>query len=356
MTSELRDLIYFDLAKATSLFSQAEGGLLEKLQETYESGHIKKGSAGLNIPVIKADFGGDFNQKTSILESRIVHHDLLTKLENWLKQNELLVDINILQQNTDYSDESLRSLVTNPSFIVVEGWSEFWTYDRFKFFLSKYGDLSRFDQMGRLHNFKQSDLYKQAEQEIEQLRTRSGEEKNPSIKSSIKQQIRQREAELDQAIKSFDIPNPIQDWQIEGINTIIDTFMSKRLDLRIYPFEQNPNFNFVCNLKHDCFLDADLENILFSYGTRPNVLLTVFGLITSLPPADKTTFDPTDTLTRIAAQRGETLEVAFRQTGRILEGLDQLSRFSRYPNVTVYPIAVYQKLGIVEQNIDTPNE
>jgi hypothetical protein len=68
--------------------------------------------------------------------------------------------------------------------------------------------------------------------------------------------------------------------------------MPSRINLRIYPFPNCPSFQVLCNLKSECFLDSDLEHLLYGYGNRPNVPLAVFGLITSIPDKAKPTFDP----------------------------------------------------------------
>ena len=68
--------------------------------------------------------------------------------------------------------------------------------------------------------------------------------------------------------------------------------MSSRINFRVYPFTNCPSFQVLCNLKRDCFVDSDLEHLMYGYGNRPNVPLAVFGLVTSLPPEDDPAFDP----------------------------------------------------------------
>ena len=41
-------------------------------------------------------------------------------------------------------------------------------------------------------------------------------------------------------------------------------------------------------------------------------------------------------------------ERAFRAVFEGLEGMENLARFSRYPNVTVYPIAVYRRVPVLD--------
>ncbi|HEX5502370.1 MAG TPA: hypothetical protein VFW96_07080, partial [Thermomicrobiales bacterium] len=136
MGAELRDLIYFDFNKAASLFSQAKGGLLKEIQESTESSHGKRAFGGIAAPFVKAEAGGDAQEKTSILESRVLHHDLLTRLEDWLNSEGQLLDLNVFSKQhdngpLDFSNEGIRNAISSPSFLVVEGWAEFQDYERF---------------------------------------------------------------------------------------------------------------------------------------------------------------------------------------------------------------------------------
>ena len=74
-----------------------------------------------------------------------------------------------------------------------------------------------------------------------------------------------------------------QNWQLEGIKLFIQSIMSSGISLRLYPFEEIPDLQIVANLKRDCFVEQDLDHILFTYTSQPNVKLTVLGLITSMP-------------------------------------------------------------------------
>jgi hypothetical protein len=123
--------------------------------------------------------------------------------------------------------------------------------------------------------------------------------------------------------------------------------MPNRTNLIIYPFGDYPQFHIIANLKRDCFVDTDLENILFAYGYRPNIKLAVFGLITSLPKEAEDIFDPMKEFTTVS-ESGQRENISFEKGIRGLfsgfEGIERMVRFSRFPNITVYPIAVYRNI------------
>jgi hypothetical protein len=103
-------------------------------------------------------------------------------------------------------------------------------------------------------------------------------------------------------------------------------------------------YRFLSNLKRECFVDSDLENVTLAYGTRPNVPLTVLGLVTSIPTPGNETFDPTAGVEQDVHSEEGQLEAAFRGMFRAFEQFERFVRFSRYPRVTVYPIAAFQRL------------
>jgi hypothetical protein len=123
--------------------------------------------------------------------------------------------------------------------------------------------------------------------------------------------------------------------------------MPGRINLRIYPFEHYPSFQIMANLKKECFLDGDIDHVLFTYGPRPNIKLTVFGLITSIPNKEDEYFNPLSEFESLEDEE-KTSEISFEQGMRGLfvgmEGFEKMIRFSRYPNVTIYPYAVYRNI------------
>jgi hypothetical protein len=119
--------------------------------------------------------------------------------------------------------------------------------------------------------------------------------------------------------------------------------MPERINFRVYPFESVPEFQVIANLKRDCFVDGNLENILFAYGIRPNVKLTIIGLITSIPSRNGTEFNP---IIQGGTDKGnQDMGKAFQQLFSSMQGVENLVRFSQYPNITIFPLAVYHSIS-----------
>ena len=83
----------------------------------------------------------------------------------------------------------------------------------------------------------------------------------------------------------------------------------------------------------------DIENIIFSYGSRPNLKMTIFGMLTSLPQENQELFDP---LNKESDKTKESMiiESAFRGVFRVFEGFEQFVRYSSFLRITVNPLAI----------------
>ena len=145
----------------------------------------------------------------------------------------------------------------------------------------------------------------------------------------------------------------VPEWLVDGMGQFIDTFMPSRVILRICPFPSLASFQVLANLKKDCFLDGDFDNFIFAYSTRPTIKLTVLGLISSLPDKELCPFDPmAEFNTESEHQMPDEIafEKGFRNLFTAFEGFNKFARYSRYPNVTVYPLAVYRTIKATERD------
>lgn len=348
MAGELRDLIYFDFDKAASVYSQVEGGLLKETQEATEGAKETRGGAQVDLKIFKPELSKSSQEKTSTLESKVLHHDLLTRLETVLQEMELLVDVNeeADSEDFDYSDQSLHSIVSKPSFVIAEGWASIEDYSRFDFFTTHLKELAGFIKRCEVQGIEQSEEYKTLKEAVDSMKEEVRKEKNGKRKAQMKFQVKELEQQVDGFLATDNsLDEDLPDWLLEGINLFITTLMPNRINLRVYPFEENARFEILSNLKRDCFVESDLENVAFAYGTRPNIQLSVFGLITSVPSKDGVVFDPMENREEDSEKGEDQFENSFRQIFRAYEEFERFVRFSHYPNVTIYPIAVYQRLS-----------
>lgn len=343
----LRDLVYFDFEKAASIFSQVEGGLLHEVQSGIEAARDERNIRTYDLKLFKPEFGGIATEKTSQLESRILHHDLLVRIEKKLFELGVAVDLNTALKDSDFTAELIRPKLIEVSYVRAEGWAVIEDYERIKKIAGNFNDIIEFIGRCGMIAMEQPEEYKEIQRQLDAARAEANTERDKSKRAKALSRVKSYEARFREEIQKLLKLEGIPQWLIDGIALFIDTFMPGRINLRVYPFESVPNFQVLANLKKDCFVDGNLENVLFAYGTQPNVKLTILGLITSLPDPDGHPFNPMEEFKEQIGKKtsdGKVFEKAFREIFVAMEGIEQLVRFSRYPNITVYPIAVYRTI------------
>jgi hypothetical protein len=337
----LRDLLYLDFDKAASIWSQFEEGLLERLSVTEDTGKDRAAGTKFGIPgVAEANLGVDYLQKRSTLQSKTLHHDVLNRVERRLEKAGLVTDLSTLPKS-ESSPETIRAALGDRPYLRAEGWSVIEDYRRILAISTRFNEIVGFVAKAGQETAKKSPEYQQLQQLISEAREGADRTSDRNQKAAQRARLKDIQGEIDEMTKSQLVA--VDQWLIDGMRVWIETFMPTRINFRIYPFPECPSFQVLCNLKRECFVDSDLEHLLYGYGNRPNVTLAVFGLITSLPVAGDPRFDPMSEFNeRADLSPEESFEVGFRGVFKGMEGMEAFVRYSRYPNVTIHPIAVYR--------------
>lgn len=343
----LRDLVYFDFDKAASIFSQVEGGLLREIQSGVEATKDERSVRKYDLMLFKPEFGGIATEKKSQLETRVLHHDLLIRIEKNLFELGVAVDLNIALNESDFTAELIRSNLIGASYVRADGWAVIEDYERVKKIAGNFNAIAEFIGRCAMQSIEQTEEYKKLQEQLDNARAEANAEKDRNKKTKMLSNVESLESKFRKLIRERVKAEGVPEWLINGIGLFIDTFMPGRINLRVYPFESVPDFQVLANLKKDCFVDGDLENVLFAYGTRPNIKLTILGLITSLPDQFGHPFDPIEefkehVVTHTTEEKA--FEKGFRELFDAIEKFERFMRFSRYPNITVYPLAVYRTI------------
>jgi hypothetical protein len=340
---KIRDLLYFDLDKATSILSQFEWGLIEQISITQDETNNQNGGGKVGIPQIaEFELGAEKQKRYSILETKRLHHDLLNRVEALLTQAELVVDltstINIEEPSPDY----IREVIADRPYVKAQGRSVIEDYQRIMSVTTKMNDI-----MGYFirYQLQQNQEFVELQAQIEVKRQEITLIKDRNQKSIASGKLKTLENQMEAAISTAISTSSIDPSLVDGIKQLIDTFMPNRINFRIYPFENTPSFQILCNLKRDCFVDQNLEHLLYGYGNRPNVALAVLGLITSIPPKEKGIFNPMAEFSGINSQ-DIAFEKGLREIFGTMEQVEAIVRFSRYPNITIHPIAVFREFNV----------
>lgn len=334
----IRDIIYFDAAKAASLLSQVLGGLPQKSTNTIETQAQERNQRTYDLlKVFKGEFGGHESSKvTSALELQLLHHDLLVKIEAVLSEQGLLCDLNATLPPETTDAEAVRDSIKNVEYVAATGWTAFEDYGRLTSISAKFNGLQEF-----IARCGANETVNALRDERHKLEIESGATDGNRIKK-----IREKEKEIESLIKKGLEAQKLQPWLIEGLSLWQSTFMSERINLRLFPFEKCPYFELIANLKRDGFVDDDLGHIMYGYGTYPNKQLTVVGLITSAPSRNPPAFDARQQArTTNEDERKADFEAGFRTVFAALDALESFSTFHTYPRIVVHPIAVYRRIA-----------
>jgi hypothetical protein len=264
----MRDLLYLDFEKAASIASQLAGGLRERLSTTQDTGRDTDAGVKFGIPgLADAKLGADYTDKRSTFESRILHHDLLNDVEAGLQHLNLVSDLTTTAPKDPSSYESIREAVGGRPYLRVSGRSVIEDYRRILSIGAAFNEIVAFITECALDNVKKSEEYLVLKEQLANAKQEVAQIKDRNKKAQAKLSLRAVETEINSKLKSELAGVP--DWLINGLKLWIETFMPNRINFRIYPFDECPSFQVICNLKRGCFVDQDLEHLLYGYGNRP---------------------------------------------------------------------------------------
>lgn len=337
----LRDILYFDFDKAASLVSQLEGGLSKERAESSEGRKDERNIRKYELlKVFKAEFGGIQTDKKSVLETKILHHDLLVRLEETLISLGFAINVSeSMGSAKDCSVKELHTVVSQAPYIKVEGWCAFEDYRKIYASTEKFNDLMSFIKRSELNTVLDMDSLKS---ELDIIEEESG--KNSKKFKAAKVTYRNTERKIEGLIGKSQLP----EWLFAGIRLWIDTLIKDRLNLRVCPFEEHPTLEVIANLKRACFVDDDLTHLMYGYGSEPNQKLCVLGLVTSIPPEDEAgvfnMYPDSQEESEQDEDNVDTVEKSFRAIFPALRGMEKFTSFHRYPRVIVHPIAVYRNI------------
>ena len=335
----IRDLIYFDFDKTASIASQLFGGLTKEVRENYAKG--KEGSGGFRAHFFNAGIKASESESTTVVLN--VHHDLLVDTEQLLSDANMLVDLNEEFQNTPAQKESLHKVLREKPCVRVEGVSAFQDFGRVKRYLDGMIGLIPLLEAITMHQQGKSNEFYHLQGKIQDLEEQIEESGDRNRKKSLQKKLQglmSQKENVAGGATTQQAPAPM----LKAFGEFLDLIMPNRNHMAVQPFDYLGAFKVYSNLKRDCFVDSDTENVLFHYGSKPNVKLTVFGLVASVPesrPAPVSLFD-TDTL----ESEDDALKInqVFSQVSEAIEPLEKFGQVTRYPSVTVYPLAVYRAI------------
>jgi hypothetical protein len=339
----IKDLIYFDYDKAKSLNSQLNGGVISELTRAIEEEGGISSEIGFDIKVLKGSIGGNDKEKTIRTEKIELYHELLNEIEKSLSDKKILTDINDSFENGGESFNDFLKKVPEFTYIKSTGWSSFEDFERFKHIMDNFNEIQRLIFASVLDN--NPEVIKQKEQ-INDLR-KEIRSSNKSNKTSELKKLNAIEKNFDKTIETEAGAVFLDETFIDRVKTFLNTFSANRLNFRLAPFDVFNDFQILANLKSEYLVNGDFENVIYTYGSRPNIKLSVFGIITSCPQKEDVRVDLNDEYLGYEDEDLQDEEIfvkAFRGVFSSFEGFEKFFFVPTYPKISISPIAIYREV------------
>lgn len=333
MTKSIREILYLDFDKASSIRSQFEEGLTERIDEQTDREDKEELHANAGIPkLLEGGARTDLTKRRSTLEVRKLHHDILNFIERKLTDSRLITDFS--DWNTeDATLDELRSSMRISPFIRASGQAEFEDYDRMEKFIENYEPIINVIRSSVLNS---SEGYVSQKERLAEIHAQLKSASKPD-RTRLHDERKKIEGSLN-AIEEAAI-KPVENELLQNISTIISGFYRERIILRITQNIRNSPIEVLCNLKRDSFTDQNIEHLLYGYGVYPDVDLSVFGVVTSMPNEEEQ--ESSDD-----SNSPETITSAFRNVFRAFGQLDDHFRPVSFPHLMVHPIAIYREFTV----------
>lgn len=341
----IKDLIYFDLEKARSLISQLKGGLISEISRAFEDETELNSGLSLDLKVIKGNIGGKDKERQIRTEKVEVYHELLNQIEKELSYNGLLTDINEKFKSFEGSFSCFMDTTPDFNYIKACGWSQFEDFERFKNIFSNFNEIQRLISSSGL---LEDPTVKNLQQQIKDAKKKTGLlERNQKVKELLK--LKALEKQLDDLLHKQTDMHILDDDFIRRMKLFLDTFSPNRLNFRLIPLDDFSHFQILASLKEKYLVDSNIESIIYTYGTRPNIKLSIIGIITSCPRQSENRIDSNDEfLIYKDSELDETqgFDKAFRNVFTSFEGFEKFFFVPTYPKLAISPIAIYREVKI----------
>lgn len=338
----IKDLIYFDYDKAKSLNSQLNGGLVSELTRAIEDEGGISSEVGFDIKILKGSVGATGKEKEIRTEKIEVYHELLNELEKALFDKKILTDLNSDFGTNKKTFNEFLEKTPELTYVKATGWSAFEDFERFKRIMHNFNDIQRLIFTSVLENNPEINKLKEQINDLTKgLKSNNNHKELSKLKAVQKNfdKIIEKESGavfLDETFKS-------------RLEIFLNTFSPNRLNFRLAPFDIFNNFQLLSNLKSEYLVNGDFENVIYTYGSRPNIKLSVFGIVTSCPQKEDARVDLSDEYLGLEDDEmddSDVFEKAFRGVFSSFEGFEKFFFVPTYPKISVSPIAIYREVNL----------
>lgn len=344
---EIKDFIYLDMEKVSSLYSQLSGGIVQSLEASSTSSENSKNLRNYDFKIFKHEAGGTESESQALKEVRVSHHDIYNDLESDLFDNGYAAEIGVDVTREAVDSGEATKIFESALCIKVEGHVVLEDYERMTRIAHNYKDIVGFINNSIKSNLNETPELKELVEKVDVMKEDIKKMKNGTAKTKRKNDLLDFERNLDVLLSSKEI-GKVDDWIIDGMKTWVRVFLPDVFNIRVYPFEDSENFHVMSNVKRKFFLDDNTESVHYLFGSKPTIKVTMLGVITSIPKKEGDFFEPMkefeDKDLDEDGNEAQSFESGFRGVFRGFDGLEEMIRTCRYPRIMVQPIAIYRAI------------
>lgn len=343
---EIKDFIYLDTEKVSSLYSQLSGGIVQSVEASSSTSEDNKNLRNYDFKIFKHEAGSTEKESRQIKEIRVSHHEIYNELEKELFSNGYAAEIGIDVTNEHLESGEAIKIFENVLCVKAEGNIVLEDYERITRIADNYEDVTKFVNHSILSSLKDTQEFKDLSAAIdaikESIKTMKGNQK-----ITAKNELNKFENTLNEQLSSHQI-GKVDSWIIDGLKTWVRVFLPDVFNVRLYPFESSDNFHVMSNVKRKFFLDDNTESVHYLFGSKPTIKVTMLGVITSIPKKDGDSFEPMREFDQTDLEedgnKAINVEKGFRGVFRGFDGFEEMVRTCRYPRIMVHPIAIYRAI------------
>lgn len=339
--NSIKDLIYFDYDKAKSINSQINGGIISEITRAIEKEGNIESEVGLDIKIFKSKIAGGEKEKSLKTEKIELYHELLNEVENVLEEKKILANLNTEYLKLDSNSSIFLENLPNLTYIKATGYCSFEDNERFKRIMLNFNDVQRLIHTSVLDNDPEIKKYKKEINDLKRQIKKSNNQKDLSKLVAIEKSIDKVMEERADAIL-------LDETFVERIEIFLNTFTPNRLNFRLAPIDDFNDFQILSNLKNQYLVNGDFENIIYTYGSKPNIKLTVFGIITSCPLIIDDRVSMNKDYEGMNLPDEVIFEKAFRNVFDSFENFEKFFFVPSYPKIAISPIAIYREIKFTD--------
>lgn len=342
---EVKDFIYLDMDKISSLYSQISGGIVQSFEMSSASSKNSKNLRNYDFKVFKHDAGGTETESQDLKEIRVSHHEIYGELERALFENGYAAEIGTDVKKEDIESGNALNIFESALCVKAEGNIVLEDYERITRIADNHEDITGFINQSIESSLHETPELKELLDKIDVMKNNIKTMKNGSQNNNAKNEIKVFEDTLRELVESKLI-GKVDKWIIDGLKTWVRVFLPDVFNIRLYPFMDLLNFHVMSNVKRDFFLDDNTESVHYLFGSKPTIKVTMLGVITSIPRKGEDSFEPMKEFEGedLDKEGNEHLSVesAYRGVFRGFDGFEELIRTCRHPRIMVQPIAIYR--------------